>query len=130
MQQSTLFKPFNNTTAASGNRPNLFTALVANRQLKTNSVPAFDNFIASPDLNTLRALDDTTLSSVAQLNQFDGKFLIQFLNVLAKVYESSTRDMVLRVAQNLVQAFSQSPNNLVAFSDEFLTQFGFLKVSY
>ena len=108
----------------------MFTALVANRQLKTNSVPAFDNFIASPDLNTLRALDDTTLSSVAQLNQFDGKFLIQFLNVLAKVYESSTRDMVLRVAQNLVQAFSQSPNNLAAFSDEFLTQFGFLKVSY
>lgn len=125
IQQSTLFKPFNNN-APQPNKPNLFSAMVANRALKTG-VAAFDNFVNSPDLNTLKQLDTQSLNSVTQLNQFDGKFLVLFLNVLSKIYDASTRDLVLNCAQTLIQAFSKNQSNLVTFSDEFLTQFGFLK---
>lgn len=128
MQQQTLFKPFNNNNGAQAtNKPNLFSAMVVNRALKTNSVPAFDNFVNSPDMNTLKQLDSQSLTCVTLLDQFDAKFLIRFLNVLSRVYESSTRDLVLSCARTLIQAFSQKPSNLVTFSDEFLTQFGFLK---
>lgn len=102
--------------------------MVVNRALKTNSVPVFDNFVSSPDLNTLKQLDTQSLNSVAQLNQFDGKFLVLFLNVLSKVYEASTRDLALNCAKTLIQAFSKNQDNLTTFSNEFLTQFGFLKV--
>merc|ERR1712127_1066250 len=68
VEQSNLFKPFNNLNANGfklspgkpfgSNKSNLFTSMVTNSFLKTNSVPTFDKFIASPDLSNLRLLDE------------------------------------------------------------------------
>jgi len=114
---------------AANNKPNLFTSMVTNKYLKTNSVPEFDSFIASPDLNTLQGLNKEVLQSVYQLEQFNAKFLILFLSVLAKVYNESSKKVVLNCAGQLCDEFFKNSSNLNTFPDEFLTQLGFLKVS-
>lgn len=134
-QESTLFKPFTTLTikpstplaTAAPNKSNLFTSMISNRFLKTNSVPEFDNFITTPDLDNLKALDDNSLKSVTELDQFDSKFIILFLNVLSKSYEASSKDLAIQRARALLEAFFKDADNMNMFADEFLTQFGFLK---
>lgn len=127
VQQSNLFKPFNNNNTQPNNKSNLFTTMVTNRYLKTNSIPAFDNFIAVPDEKNLRALDESRLKSVAQLDQFNGKFVILFLNVLSKLYESSSKNLVIQCAHTMLTEFFKNQANTDQFTDNFLTEFGFLK---
>ena len=70
-----LFKPFSGTPLnaaplqAAPNKINLFSSLVANSYLKTNSIPVFDSYITSPTLGNLRALDEATLKLVSQVIQ-------------------------------------------------------------
>lgn len=137
--RSTLFKPFNNIASNNfqlkpshpivphAEKSNLFTSMVINRYLKTNSVPAFDNFVNTPDMNNLKSLDDSVLNTVSQLEQFDAKFLTLFLHVLSKLYEANSGDAVLACASTLIQAFFKKQNKSDSFSDAFLIQFGFLK---
>ena len=82
----TLFKPFNanpvtptkqfimgpshisfGQVSASPAGSNLFSNLVANSHLITNSVANFDNFIKSPNLNTFKSMDELSLKNVAQV---------------------------------------------------------------
>ncbi len=104
--------------------------MVVQKLLKTNTVSAFDSFIASPDINSLQGLDDVVLRTVADLEQFDAKFLVLFISVLAKVYDEKSKIMVSKCAGILIGEFFKKNNNLTDFSNEFLTQFGFLKVRF
>lgn len=123
--QSSLFKPF--TTNTQPTKPNLFTSMITNSYLKTNSVEQFDTFIGKPILDNLRLLDEATLKSVSKLEQFNGKFLILFLHVLSKCYDGISNDLVLDCARILITEFTKNEDNLNSFPEEFLTQFGFLK---
>ncbi len=98
------------------------------KYLKTNSVPQFDSFVVSLDLDTFTVLNEEVLRSVTELEKFDAKFLILALYFLSKVYNSRTKKQILDYAGILCNGFFNSSNSNT-FTDEFLTQLGLLKVN-
>jgi len=89
------------------------------KYLKTNSVPQFDSFVVSLDLDTFTVLNEEVLRSVTELEKFDAKFLILALYFLSKI---------LDYVGILCNGFFNSSNSNT-FTDEFLTQLGLLKVN-
>jgi hypothetical protein len=74
---SNLFKPFNKNNIQTNlgqlnlndnkNKVNLFSAMVANSFLKTNSIPLFDAFVAQPNLQNLRAIDEASFKNLIEV---------------------------------------------------------------
>lgn len=129
--QPSLFTPFNNNTIkpahAINTKPNPFTAIASNKYLKTNTVITFDNFINSQNLENLKQIDEKILKSVSELEQFNGKFVILFLNVISKFYENNSKDVVLKCAREILTTYFKKPESQFDFTNDFLTQFGVLK---
>jgi hypothetical protein len=77
-QQSNLFKPFNNQIQMNlgqmnlndKQKPNLFSAMVANSYLKTNTISTFDNFINNANLENLKLInDENTLKNIKEVSK-------------------------------------------------------------
>lgn len=135
--QPSLFKPFNTNAIKpahpidiANNKSNPFTAIAANKYLKTNTVLTFDNFINTQNLNNLKQIDQKVLKNVAELEQFNGKFVILFLNVISKFYENDSKEIVLKCAQEILTTYFKKPESQFTFINDFLTQFGVLKVCF
>lgn len=101
--------------------------MVTNRYLKTNSIPSFDNFISNPNMESLDAIDQNMFKNVSELQQCDGKFLMLFVNVLSRIYDTASKRLVLNKVQFLFEPFFKNIKNCEHFLNDFLTQFGFIK---
>jgi len=100
-------------------------------KLKDDSLEAFiEEDLVYFSLDTVKVFIDGVLTSVTELQQFDGKFLILTLNVLSKEYQTINKELTLSYSKILCEKFFKNISNINSFPDHFLTQFGFLKVSF
>jgi len=120
--------PAQNAQSYLSSSNNLFSNMVKNTLLITN-LQSFDAFIINPHIDTLQGIDDNTLYNVTKHEKFTSSFLLRFLAHLSKVYEpnSPNINIILKVANFLTSAYFQKKENIDSFSDEFLTELGFLK---
>lgn len=56
-----------NLNNSKSNGSNLFTSMISNSYLKTNSIPAFDNFVTIPTLENFKKIDQESFKKITQV---------------------------------------------------------------
>jgi hypothetical protein len=56
-----------NLNTSKSNGSNLFTNMISNSYLKTNSIPVFDDFVTSPTLENFKKIDQESFKKLIQV---------------------------------------------------------------
>ena len=116
---------------------NLFSNMVRNSALMTNTVKAFDQFVLNPNEETLKAVCDNeqAVGELIDSPKFSGAFLVRCTQLLSTLYRTklstgeSCDTAVLAFAKRIVSAYLlKIGNDAGLFADDFLVEIGMLKV--